>query len=62
MTKLPQELDTPENLLIGIKEMRDRQKPLSVRRIAKMLNDQGIYNRNRKWDRCSVQIRTKMVA
>lgn len=57
-----EECPEEQEVLRKIKEMRDRTKPISVRRIAKMLNDQGIYNRNRKWDRCSVQIRTKMVA
>mgnify|MGYP001572792956 CR=1 FL=1 len=43
MTKLPQELDTPENLLIGIKEMRDRALGLGTMDIVVLLSHTHAY-------------------
>lgn len=51
-----------QEVLRKIKEMRDRKFPISVRRIAKHLNDQGIYNRNSKWDHNTVYDKVKKVA
>ncbi|HEX8017747.1 MAG TPA: recombinase family protein [Flavobacterium sp.] len=51
-----------QEIINQIKEMRSRKYPISVRKIAKRLNEQGILNRNKKWDHNTVYNRVKKVA
>ncbi len=51
-----------QDILQMIKEMRQRKHPISLRRIALRLNEQGIYNRNRKWSFLTVNSKVKKVA